>query len=891
MTGRVVFSGRSELASVCQKIFAELGAAEGVEWVQVDGIETLYQDPLNDKGSKRTLLLLEASGSVEWDRVLPLVHAENPLIVLYSEETRTVAAKALAQGAQFVLPLSNGLPEAQVLEAAMNSVLSVNSGCENAYERTSDQLTVLRQAQQIAKLGFWEYDQIQDRLTWSDEVYRIFELNVNEEPATFEGFLKYVHPDDREMIIEAYERHLENGLPYELEHRVITSKGNRLYVQERCESVRNPLTGGWHSLGVVHDISELHLLTELMELLVETANAFINLPNEKFDAEIQNSLHRLGTFVQADRFFVFSYDFEKQTASNTHEWCSEGIEPMIQYLQNSDIHELDLWLDHHLNGKIMRVPDVQALDPDDPLRHILEPQGIKTLISMPLMDGEECTGFIGLDYVRNYHDLTAWEEKLLVLFSRMLVNAQSRFKLLGEISENRDFLDALFENSPFVFYIKDASGKYLRVNRQGFLLSGMSPEEVIGKSDAEIFPEGPPPRVLFSGEENDGIHHKEETVTLKTGTRSFFTVEFPVKQTGSSANVTVGISTDITERKQMEALQLKRERAEAANREKDLFLAKMSHEIRTPLNTILGFSRMLARELTSLPDVAEKFRLVQRCAEHLNSMVADMLEHSRLGSGRMELVPIEFNLLWFLQELADFHKAHVEDSGLTFVFMADPELEVSVHTDQNKLRQILTNLLSNAVKFTNEGLIALRATCETSEPERILVRFEVEDSGCGIPSGETEHLFKEYYQGQSGKRFGGTGLGLTIANHLAGLLGSEGIQLVRNTEKGCLFAVRLSLPLAVNARSDNKAPAQCGKTPPPPNSSRATCFSLSTLTDTHRNTLCHLVEEGDMTEFRRAMKQTSGIDELTRQYLLFLAAKYDYPALLRALQPPQEEKE
>lgn len=632
--------------------------------------------------------------------------------------------------------------------------------------------------------------------------------------------------------------------------------------------------------------------TELLELLVETANAFINLPADEFDAEIQRSLQKLGSFVKADRFFIFSYDFAKQTASNTHEWCAEGIKPMISHLQNTDIRDLDLWLEHHCNGRIMKVPDVPALAPDDPLRSILEPQGIKTLITMPLMDGTDCTGFIGLDYVRAYHDFTVWEERLLTVFAQMLVNARSRFRMVQEISESRNFLDTLIENSPSIFFIKDEAGRYLRVNRRWTEVSGLSPPDILGKTDADLFPEGTSPRVLYSGREGDGIRHIEETVRFQSGPRNFFTVEFPVKGEVSGANWTVGISTDITELKKVEEVRLARERAEAAIEEKNLFLAKMSHEIRTPLNGILGFSDLLARDLASEPgELREKVRMVQRSAEHLSAMINDMLEYARLGSGRLEQVPSRFCLNGILEDLALYFRLRAEEKDLRFSFAGDKALEVDVIGDLNKFRQILFNLLGNALKFTNRGEVALRATGEAQGAGRILVDVEVEDSGCGIDAGEVEDIFKEYFQGKAGKNLSGTGLGLPIANHLAKLMGSEGVRLVRTGTTGSVFQVALSFPLAdaEGSACTPSVPPLPVPAPPPRNGVPASA-DLQGLSPPQRERLLRCLEAGEMSDFRRAIREVASLNPETLNRLLRLASQYDYPALLDLFsEPPAQD--
>ncbi|MFN4892771.1 MAG: ATP-binding protein [Bacteroidota bacterium] len=165
---------------------------------------------------------------------------------------------------------------------------------------------------------------------------------------------------------------------------------------------------------------------QLADVLMEIANNFINAPLEKADEVINRSLELLSRFTKTDRAYVFRYDHDHQTCSNTYEWCNEGILQQIEELQNVPLEVIPDWVNTHFAGKALIIPDVLALDPDSPLRHILEPQEIKSLITLPMMTGEICTGFVGFDSVRHHHTYSDKEQQLLQLFAMMLVNLQER---------------------------------------------------------------------------------------------------------------------------------------------------------------------------------------------------------------------------------------------------------------------------------------------------------------------------------------------------------------------------------------------------------------------------------------------------------------------------------
>ncbi len=136
----------------------------------------------------------------------------------------------------------------------------------------------------------------------------------------------------------------------------------------------------------------------------------------------------MAVFVEADRAYIFDYDWDRQICRNTYEWCSEGTSPEIDNLQEVPIGHIPQWADTHRQGNTMYIPDVFALPEDDGVREILEPQAVKSLIALPVMDGEDCVGFIGFDSVKKHHSYSDKEQTLLLLFAQMIVNVRNRQK-------------------------------------------------------------------------------------------------------------------------------------------------------------------------------------------------------------------------------------------------------------------------------------------------------------------------------------------------------------------------------------------------------------------------------------------------------------------------------
>lgn len=221
------------------------------------------------------------------------------------------------------------------------------------------------------------------------------------------------------------------------------------------------------------------------QLMLDLSMSFINLPIERMEQATSQALARMASFFEADRAYVFEYDFDQNIASNTYEWCAPGIEPAIEELRAVPIEAgLTDWSDAHWAGKPFWVLDVDGLSPG-PLREILEPQGIKSLLTAPLMHGEACLGFVGFDSVRQERLFTEGEYDLLTLFANLLVSIEQRKQTVDELSHTRDnlalanqrFLNILDGTNAAVYVADMDSYEVLFVNRYSRELVG----DVVGK--------------------------------------------------------------------------------------------------------------------------------------------------------------------------------------------------------------------------------------------------------------------------------------------------------------------------------------------------------------------------------------------------------------------------
>jgi signal transduction histidine kinase/DNA-binding response OmpR family regulator/HPt (histidine-containing phosphotransfer) domain-containing protein len=244
---------------------------------------------------------------------------------------------------------------------------------------------------------------------------------------------------------------------------------------------------------------------------------------------------------------------------------------------------------------------------------------------------------------------------------------------------------------------------------------------------------------------------------------------------------------------QREDLVRARDIAEAASIAKSQFLANMSHEIRTPMNGILGMADLLL--LGSLPgEQRRSVEIMRHSGETLLEIINEILDFSRIEAGRVELDDIPFDLGEILEEVVDLLSQRVQPKEIKLVSEVSPEIPSALRGDPGRLRQILVNLVGNAVKFTERGEIVVQASLESQDPTAVTVRFSVRDTGIGIPVETQAKIFDPFTQadGSTTRKFGGTGLGLTISRQLVGMMGGT-IHVESEPGKGSDFYFTVSL--------------------------------------------------------------------------------------------------
>jgi len=384
-----------------------------------------------------------------------------------------------------------------------------------------------------------------------------------------------------------------------------------------------------------------------------------------------------------------------------------------------------------------------------------------------------------------------------VLLRRRQADEQARLEALvderthelqeayGTLEARTEAVATLYNDAPCGYATFDGGGRMTQVNRTAQQMLGYSEAELLGRRLRDVMTP-------------DSAARRDELIEAFASALRARNLEFDlVRQDGSVLPVMISVEAerdpdhrllsaratlvDISDRRRQEAeiarmqaeLARRAQEAESANRAKSEFLANMSHEIRTPMNAILGLTHLMARDARDATQ-AERLGKVDTAARHLLQVINDILDLSKIEAGRMQLEEIDFSLDEQLATVFELAGARARDKGLELVLDTDHVPE-RLRGDPTRLSQILINLVGNAVKFTERGWVRLGGELLSDDGRDLRVRFEVRDTGPGVPADRQADIFRAFEQADSSttRRHGGTGLGLALTSRLVQLMGGE----------------------------------------------------------------------------------------------------------------------
>jgi len=370
-------------------------------------------------------------------------------------------------------------------------------------------------------------------------------------------------------------------------------------------------------------------------------------------------------------------------------------------------------------------------------------------IKTPLIQNERVIGIMGIS-----RDIT----------KRMLMERDLRMQTT--------MLNALFDSIPDLVFMLDMDLCFTKCNIKFLDHFGLTKEEVIGKGENSL-------RISAElTEEHNNWNRKvinecrtvvfEECIPSANGIVTFLeTIKSPIMLDGDIVGV-LGIARNITKRKEMEVSAL------AASNAKSAFLANMSHEIRTPMNSIMGFSE-LAMDIAGNQKIKDYLSKIRTNSEWLLQIINNILDISKIESGKMELEKIPFDMHDLFASCRTLVLPKAVEKGINLHFYAEPSLGKVPVGDPTRLRQVFVNFLSNAVKFTNSGIVKLFSKIIGSTEDTITIHFEIKDSGIGMTPEQIEKIFDPFVQAESGttRKYGGTGLGLAITKNIVEMMGGK----------------------------------------------------------------------------------------------------------------------
>ena len=352
-------------------------------------------------------------------------------------------------------------------------------------------------------------------------------------------------------------------------------------------------------------------------------------------------------------------------------------------------------------------------------------------------------------------------------------------------------LSAIYKSIPDLLFSKNSAGVYTSCNPSFEEMAGLPESQILNKTFAEITKDKELIEELYQSDIK--VIHKKTTVTTEMlvtypdGSKKLIeTVKTPLIQGGRTAGI-LGIARDITaHKKAQEALM-------AASRAKGIFLATMSHEIRTPLNAIIGMAYILKDCIGNNEKALRSVNQIMTSSHHLLGILNDILDMSKIESGKLELAREPFSLQAACREVADIMTHRCVEKNIAFITNTHEVRDITLTGDKLRLNQVLINLLGNAVKFTGEdGKVRFITEILKESRDKAYVRFSVSDNGIGISEEQMSKLFIPFEQADStiAARFGGTGLGLSLSQNFVNMMGGS-ISVTSEVDKGSSFEFTL----------------------------------------------------------------------------------------------------
>lgn len=622
---------------------------------------------------------------------------------------------------------------------------------------------LLDQMSNLTKTGAWEHDLKSDKVTWTRTTKEIYDIEEDTTPSI--KLVKHLHHVDNSPILleNAISDAIGKGQTYDIELKAQTAKNREIWVKV-------------HGKPIIENKQVIRLIGSVQDI---TDRKQVELALNKKTADYNELLSAIPIAiykVRENSTITFVNDVFCKMVGLASDTIYNDFEKVISLIVPED---KEAFLKKHFYA----LENKTSFSAETRLK-------VAGKIKWLRLKSEPKKGEDGIWYwFGTMKDITLEKEAN------------------QKLQENESLLQSIFAAMQEGLVIQESSGAIVKANKSAENILGLSYEQMIGKKstdpnwraikeDGSDFPgeEQPAMISLKTGKALSdvimGVHKPGGKLTwISINSEPLFAPGYPEKPIAVAATF-----KDITETldSRKELIQAK-ENAEKASKAKSEFLANMSHEIRTPLNGVIGFADLLRK--SALDKVQEKYvETVFNSAHSLLDIINDILDFSKIEAGKLELSEEEIDLLPLFKLVIDLTKYQAHQKDLEYIVHLDQNIENLVYADEVRLKQVIVNLLSNAIKFTEKGNIELSCMLVSSDDQYITVRFAVKDTGIGIDPINQKKIFESFTQADHSttRKFGGTGLGLTISNSLLELMHSQ-LQLKSKLGEGSEFYFDLKL--------------------------------------------------------------------------------------------------
>ncbi len=620
----------------------------------------------------------------------------------------------------------------------------------------------------------------------------------------FSRLAQIIHPDDLHFINPLTEKNLAEESTFEL--RVLSESNDITWLRITSRPVFDENGQVIRRDGVAQSINkekeailELERSNELLKLV--NSNAITLFQNPDPVPAIPGLFEQLGKQMQAKSILLFKFaDNNNAQLHLRMGWSSTEGQQTVKGVPDQlyQVKNYEHWL-KRLEGYEYLIVHESSVTVHE--LAFLQGHKAQTMMAVPWLIGTELGGFIGIfckaERVWEKADITVMQTlamyvgtaRALAVKTREIIRNKEKYELAIEASQD-GIWEMNLETKETYF---SPRWKEIMGYEQDELPNSMEVwEKLVFAEDKKELEDYFREKILKGGESSYEVeqryrHKNGQIIVVQNRAIAMRNdKDFVVKIIGSIKDIT-------SEKNQMVQLALAKKEAEVSARAKAQFLSVMSHEIRTPINAVIGLSHLLLEEEPK-PQQINYLKNLQFSAENLLTLINDILDYTKLESGKVVLEKREFNIDELMRKIAQIHLPAANNKHLQLVTDIDASLNQSLEGDSFRLTQIMNNLVSNAIKFTERGKVVVKARLLDESNGFVNVRMEVSDTGIGIPKDKLDLIFENFTQASSDttRRFGGTGLGLAISKKLLEMMGSD-VHVESRLNEGSHFSFDLKL--------------------------------------------------------------------------------------------------